>query len=252
MSEQPQESKAVVSYGNTGVQLKTLDDAWRMAKAIAASGWAPKGMDRPEAILVALQFGAELGLTPMSALQSLAVINGRPSIYGDAALALVRGSGLLETYAQDIVGDGDKRAAVVSIKRRGEDVQEHRFSVADAKRAGLWGKQGPWTQYPDRMLLFRARGFALRDAFGDVLKGLRTFEEARDIPPAIDMELHGNVAAPRPIRRGPTTETVEAAGGTAEPVHGAPDNSVTPTPPAPPVADDTPPLPFDPPEETRQ
>ena len=53
--------------------------------------------------------------------------------------------------------------------------------MADAKRAGLWGKSGPWTQYPDRMLLFRARGFALRDAFGDYLRGLRTVEEQGDI-----------------------------------------------------------------------
>jgi hypothetical protein len=57
-----------------------------------------------------------------------------------------------------------------------------RFSVADAKRAGLWGKSGPWTQYPRRMLQLRARGFALRDAFPDVLKGLVTAEEAQDYP----------------------------------------------------------------------
>jgi hypothetical protein len=54
--------------------------------------------------------------------------------------------------------------------------------VADAKAAKLWGKSGPWTDYPRRMLKFRARGFVLRDVFGDVLKGLRTAEEVRDYP----------------------------------------------------------------------
>jgi hypothetical protein len=59
---------------------------------------------------------------------------------------------------------------------------ESRFSVEDAKRAGLWGKQGPWTAYPKRMLSMRARGFAIRDCFADVLKGLITAEEAQDYP----------------------------------------------------------------------
>jgi hypothetical protein len=56
------------------------------------------------------------------------------------------------------------------------------FSVSDAKRAGLWGKSGPWANYPERMLKYRARGFCLRDAFPDVLKGLITIEEANDYP----------------------------------------------------------------------
>jgi hypothetical protein len=79
-------------------------------------------------------------------------------------------------------GEGDKRTAVVISTRKGSEPLETRFSVADAKLAGLWGKSGPWSQYPERMLLFRARGFNLRDNFGDVLKGLRTHEELRDIP----------------------------------------------------------------------
>jgi hypothetical protein len=174
---------AAVPVGPNGLQLATLDDAYRLSKYISQSGWAPKGMDTPESILVAIQFGMEVGLSPMSALQSLAVINGRPSIYGDAALGLVRASGLLESYSQLVDGAGDARQATVTVKRRNEEPLTSVFGVADAKRANLWGKAGPWTQYPDRMLVFRARGFALRDAFGDVLKGLVTREEALDYPP---------------------------------------------------------------------
>jgi hypothetical protein len=73
--------------------------------------------------------------------------------------------------------------AVCQTSRKGKDANVvARFSVADAKKAGLWGKQGPWTQYPKRMLQLRARGFALRDAFPDVLRGLVTAEEAQDYP----------------------------------------------------------------------
>lgn len=184
---QPQQPASLpsahIAFGRQGIELATLEDAYRFSKAVVLSGFAPKGMDKPESVMVAMQLGTELGLTPMAALQNIGVINGRPGIFGDAALALVRSSGLLESYEQTYSGEGDKLSCKVAVKRKGDPVAiTSEFSVADAKAAGLWGKQGPWSQYPRRMLLFRARGFALRDAFGDVLKGLRTTEELADIP----------------------------------------------------------------------
>ena len=177
-------AKAPINFGAQGVQLASLEDAYRFANAIVASGFAPKGMEKPESVLVAIQLGAELGLTPMAALQNTAVINGRPAIYGDAALALVRSSGVLVGYKEEEVGEQGKDTYGwrVTATRKGNDPASETFTVADAKAAKLWGKNGPWTDYPRRMLKFRARGFLLRDQFGDVLKGLRTVEEARDIP----------------------------------------------------------------------
>jgi len=167
---------------NTGLSLTTLPDMYDFAKYVAKSPFAPKGMEQPEAIVAALQCGMELGLAPMQSLQNIAVINGRPSIYGDAALALVRSSGQLEDYREEEVGEqgNDTYGIRVTVKRRGFNEMSDTFRVADAKAAGLWGKSGPWSQYPRRMLKFRARGFVLRDAFGDVLKGLVTREEAED------------------------------------------------------------------------
>lgn len=179
-----QPTKKPITFGSKGVELATFEDAFRFSNCVALSGFAPKGMEKPEAILVAVQLGLEIGLTPMAAMQNIGVINGRPGIYGDAALALVRASGLLESYQQSYRGDGEKLTAVVTVKRKGDPVEiTSEFGVADARAAGLWGKAGPWTAYPRRMLLFRARGFALRDAFGDVLKGLRTTEELADMLP---------------------------------------------------------------------
>ena len=176
--------KPLINYGAQGVKLASLEDAFRFANAIVASGFAPRGMEKPEAVLVAIQLGVELGLTPMAALQNTAVINGRPAIYGDAALALVRASGLLESFNEEEVGEAGKDSfgvRVTAVRRDGSKGCET-FTVADAKAAKLWGKAGPWTDYPRRMLKFRARGFVLRDVFGDVLKGLRTAEEVRDYP----------------------------------------------------------------------
>jgi hypothetical protein len=119
----------------------------------------------------------------MQALQNIAVINGKPSVYGDAMMALVQASPVCEGIDEHIEGEGTANPVAVCVaKRKGRNPVIARFSVEDAKRAGLWGKQGPWQAYPKRMLQMRARGFALRDAFPDVLKGLITAEEAQDYP----------------------------------------------------------------------
>jgi len=152
---------------STGLALQSFDDAFRFAKMVAASEFAPKDFrNKPESCLLAIQHGSEVGLSPMQSLQSIAVINGRPSVWGDAALALVLGSPVCEFVKEDIDGDGEAMTAACAAKRRGyTSATVVKFSVADAKKAGLWGKSGPWTQYPKRMLQLRARGFALRDAF---------------------------------------------------------------------------------------
>jgi hypothetical protein len=170
----------------TGLALQSFDDAFRFAKMVAASEFSPKDFKgKPESCMLAIQHGSEVGLSPMQSLQSIAVINGRPTIWGDAALALVQASPVCEYVREYTEGDGDNLVAVCEAKRRGYPAPTiSRFSVADAKKAGLWGKSGPWQQYPGRMMALRARGFALRNAFADALRGLITAEEAQDYPEA--------------------------------------------------------------------
>jgi len=197
-----------------------FDGAWRIANAVCKAGMAPKGLDTPEKAMVAIMHGMEVGLTPMAALQSIAVVNGRPTIWGDGAIGLVRGSGKLEWLKERIEGDGDKMVAVCEVKRKGEPAAEPaKFSVDDAKKAGLWGKQGPWQQYPKRMLAMRARAFALRDAFADVLRGLGIAEEVGDIQPMKDITPPKPPAPPRPPAppsagiQAPKAEVVDADTG---------------------------------------
>jgi hypothetical protein len=166
-------------------QPTNFDEAWRISTMLASSDLVPKDYKgKPENVCVAMQWGADIGLPGLQALQNIAVINGRPSIWGDAAKALVLVHSACEDIEERIEGEGDLRTAICVAKRRGKTPSVQRFSVADAKRAGLWNKAGPWQNYPDRMLQMRARGFALRDAFPDALKGLLLAEEAQDIVPA--------------------------------------------------------------------
>lgn len=202
---------------STGLALQSFDDAYRFAKMVSNSDFAPKDFKgKPESCMLAIQHGSEVGLSPMQSLQSIAVINGRPTIWGDAALALVQSSPVCEYVREYTEGEGDALTAVCEAKRRGyPQPTVTRFSMADAKRAGLAGKAGPWTQYPARMLTLRARGFALRNAFADALRGLITAEEAQDYPtPEPAREPVMVRPAGEPAR--PATARIEAADETAE------------------------------------
>jgi hypothetical protein len=155
-----------------------FDACWRLGSAISSAGMGPKGMSA-EQITIAIVQGLEVGLTPMAAVQSIAVVNNRPTIWGDGAIALVRASGKLESISETVAGEGDKMVATCSVKRKGEEEAVRTFSAAEAKTAGLWDKD-IWKKYPKRMLAMRARAYALRDVFADVLKGLAITEEVQD------------------------------------------------------------------------
>ena len=185
---------------NRGLSLATMGDALAFATMVSKTEFAPKDFrGKPDACLLAIQHGSEIGLSPMQSLQSIAVVNGRPTIYGDAALAVCLASVVCEYVTESVDGEGDRMVATCSAQRRGYPAPiTSTFSVADAKAAGLWGKQGPWSQYPKRMLAMRARGFALRNAFADVLRGLVTAEEAQDYQ-VTGIEVVPARAAPTPV-----------------------------------------------------
>ena len=174
----PQQTAPVLATTRQiGLTLQSLEAAMEMANLLAKSNMVPKDyIGNPGNIIVAIQWGAEIGLPPLQAMQNLAVINGRPALWGDAVMALVRGSGLLEDFREEVTDQG----ATCTVKRRGEQPVSRHFSVEDAKKAGLWGKQGPWQQYPKRMLQMRARSWAIRDVFTDVLKGINIKEVLED------------------------------------------------------------------------
>jgi len=161
-----------------GFQPTNLAELKEMATMMSKSNMVPKDFqNRPMDILVASQFGSELGLGMLASLQNIAVINGRPAIWGDAALALVQAHPDCEGVVEEV--DREAGVATCTAKRKGRPDVVRVFSMDDAKTAGLAGRN-VWKQYPWRMLQMRARGFALRDQWADALKGISIAEEARD------------------------------------------------------------------------
>lgn len=169
------ENNAVAS--TFGIVPQTLEQALELAKIIADSSFAPKDYrGKPHDVLIAMQMGAEVGLKPMQAIQNIAVINGRPCLWGDALLAVVRVHKDFDWIQE--TDDGSKATCV--IKREGSPEHTTTFSIDDAKKANLAGKAGPWTQSPKRMRQLRARAFCCRDTFPDALKGLDSAEVVSD------------------------------------------------------------------------
>lgn len=215
LAERP--SKAHVGIGS---MFTSIEAAYRFAQAIAPAESVPKAFrGKPADILVAIQFGAELNLLPMQALQSIAVVNGMPRLWGDGLLAVIMSSPVYADHDEWYEVKGERRdgllvedlkhddtAAVCSMTRRGKEPKTRRFTIAQAKKAQLLTKEGPWQTHPDRMLAMRARMFAARDIFPDVLRGMISAEEAQDTGAEV---IDTQPVAPRRLSESRVTDSPE-------------------------------------------
>lgn len=133
----------------------TWADAKDLARAYAVSGLrSSKGGNenqRTAEALVKIEFGAELGIGPMAAIASVHVIEGKPSISATMWAARVDAS-LIYDYA---VQEHTDQVCVIEWFKAGKRRGVSRFSLDDAKRAGLLGKDN-WRKYPMDMLFARA------------------------------------------------------------------------------------------------
>jgi len=160
----------------------TFAEAWNLAEMMAASSFVPKPyLGKKEDCFLAMMAGNAVGLPPIQALQSIAVVNGYPSLWGDGALAVVMAHPEYVDIREWFEGSEGELVAKIELKRKGRSDCLREFSVEDAKRAGLLGKDN-YKHYLRRMLQMRARSWAMRDQFPDALRGLKIREEAEDLP----------------------------------------------------------------------
>lgn len=228
---------ATKSSVSVSLQITNLIELQNFCKILAGTEMVPKAYKgKPDDILVAMLHGQEIGLPHLQALQSIAVVNGIPSVYGDAALAMVRASGKLEDFDEWIEVDGVRQAGssfpIMKWAEEGKMIVAHclslrvgakrpritTYSADDAKRAKLWDKkkvypngdvvESPWCTTPQRMLMFRSRSWNLRDEFGDVLKGMAIYEEARDIETEREPDGSYRPALPT-VEPAPAVKTIE-------------------------------------------
>lgn len=151
---------------------------WKTAQKIANTPFVPTAFrGKPEAVFAAILYGDELGLGPMQSLNSIHVIEGKPSMSPELMRALVARAG----HRLDVkLASNDK---VVLWGKRADNGSEAtvEWSMKDAQQAGLAGR-GAWKTYPRAMLLARATSEICRQIFSDCIMGLSyTPEEASSI-----------------------------------------------------------------------
>lgn len=198
---------ALSQSNNFMIAPKSLSEAMEFARMISSSSLCPKTFERkPGDVLIAMQMGAEVGLSPMQSIQNIAVINGRPCLWGDAALAVVQASPQYISHREWVDGNENDGTltAHCAINRKGQEEYIKSFSQKDAEKAGLWSKAGVWKLYPSRMLQMRARAFAIRDKFADALRGINIKEEVEDHQNEksnnlVEIKAKNNVSQHKPI-----------------------------------------------------
>ncbi len=237
-------TKLPVAMGERGLELRTLEDAWRFATGLVQGGMVPKSLEKAGeravgAVVGILQAGKELGLQPMFALSNVTFVNGRVGLMGDAARAVVKMRGGLRPgtdFRVEYAGaeNTPEWTCTVTAHRAGmEEPSSASFSLGDAMRAGLvrlqegrvqargyndWNNHGPWATYTKRMLMYRALGFLCRDTFGDLLAGATLVEELQDYPAAPERDVTPP-KEPDPLLAD-SANTVTAGGGQGQQIAG--------------------------------
>lgn len=182
---------------SNGLDFENFEKGMKFAEFLSKSKLIPTQFQgKPEDILVAIMWGTSLGLREMQSLNAIAVINGRPSLFGDAPKALCMKYGkVIEEW------DAQNSMWIVTCKRDGYPDVVQTFGYNDAIAAGFISydpksntfglgrrKSDAWLSNPKRMCQMRARSFALRDAFPDILNGINFEGDGYDeIPnPAVE------------------------------------------------------------------
>lgn len=179
------------THSSIDLRPRTLKEAMRFAEIIASSDLCPKDLDKKNIkektneIFLRIVFGADVGLSAMQSVGNVMTANGKCSLYGDALLAVVQKSPAYEWHTIEEIGTKyqDDWGFKCTVKRKGAGQLPYTviFTKADAVKAKLWDKPySQWATYPQRMLKFKAIGYALRDMFAAETKGFIAYEEAID------------------------------------------------------------------------
>lgn len=191
---------------NGVVMPKSMEAIYRLAQAYVTAGMVPDSLRGNDAqsttarVAIAISAGSAVGLTHTHSVANIMVVNNRPSMWGDALVAVVRRSPECVEIVDEYNATTHTATCTAVRMKRLADGTFHRetraaaFSMKDAERGGLMNK-GPWKSNPARMCQNRARAFALRDLFADLLMGVGFVEEEQDIAAARLDEQRGGAGA---------------------------------------------------------
>lgn len=157
---------------------RNFDEAMRLAVTYAKSNLLGE-VRSPEAALLVMACGADLGISPTAALRGIYIVKGRPFLSADLMVALcLRRTDLCEFFSCTEV---NATSATYETKRKGAPVAKSTFTIDDARRAGLLKDDSAWLKYPQDMMRHRAAARLARMVYPDIVMGFNVPEEADEI-----------------------------------------------------------------------
>ena len=159
------------------VKASDLDGLMRVADMLGKAGpMLPAHIKSPGEALAVIMAGAELGIPPMASLRGIHLVKGKVGMDYSLMIGLMRRAG----YGVQWVTKSATRCELLLTHRDGTTHAEV-WDVERAKKAGLWGGAGSWSNYPEAMLTARCTSSAARAFAGDVLAGCYSMDEVREI-----------------------------------------------------------------------
>lgn len=164
-----------------------LDQAWRCAGFLAKSALVPETnyKGQPENCLIALDLANRSGMSPLTIMQNLYIVKGKPAWAGQFAIALVNASRRFAKPLRPVFfgeeGTNTWGCYMETVDLEGKKVVGSKITIQMAKDEGWYNKSGSkWVTMPEQMLMYRAGAFFARVHCPDVLYGVQMVEEVKD------------------------------------------------------------------------
>lgn len=161
--------------------------AMRMANALSSSTIVPKDYQGERGLgncMIALEMANRLKTSPLMVMQNLYVVNGRPAWSSQYIIAMINNSKKYKTEIQfEMKGSGDKLECTAYVEDYSDRViKGPKITMEMAKKEGWVGKNGSkWQTMPEVMIRYRAASFFGRLNCPDMIMGLYSVEEAKDM-----------------------------------------------------------------------
>ena len=173
--------------------IASFEDGQRIAKGLASSDLVPAAYkNNIPNTMIALEMANRLKISPFEVMQNLDIIKGKPSWSSTFIIASINSCGRFKPLRFEFVGT--PKSDDYGCRAYTEDLDGNKLigptvTWLMVKSEGWLSKAGSkWQTMPELMFQYRAASFFGRLYAPDILKGMQTVDEVKDVVSTIDAE----------------------------------------------------------------
>lgn len=180
---------------------RALVDAHKIGTALCRTAFVPKHFQgKPDDAAAAILYGSTINMDPVTALQNVYVIGGKPALYARTMAAIVMSHGH-QMWTEE---ESEGRVTVAGRRNGSDKVERVTWTSEMAQRAG-YTSNAKYKSDPRSMLYARASGDVARRIAPDALLGMAHNVE--------ELTVAGEVAEPQRPAQAPAPDRMRAALG---------------------------------------